>query len=140
MATPAAHDFSQDLGRLQQTEMGLKSDLNEPSQSLRYFSNPFWRICFCRLLASCLRKDCGCVLPHQHLLLKIYWRHVVLVVLKDLLDVCEQGWLCSCTTFLHEALSSSDMWSHELLEVLALQLSLQQAVDDNLAVSDAISV
>ena len=32
------------------------------------------------------------------------------------------------------------MWSHELLQVLALQLSLQQAVDDNLAVSDAVSV
>ena len=81
------------------------------------------------------------MLPHQHLLLKIYWRHVVLlVILKDSLDVCEQGWLCSCATFLHEALSSSNMWSHELLQVQALQLSLQQAVDDNLAVSDAVSV
>ena len=33
---------------------------------------------------------------------------------------------------------SSNMWSHELLQVLALQLSLQQAVDDNLAVSDGL--
>ena len=68
------------------------------------------------------------MLPHQHLLLKIYWRHeVLLVILKHSLDVCEQGWLCSCATLLHEALSSSNMWSHELLQVLALQLSLQQA-------------
>ena len=100
----------------------------------------FWWICFRRLLALCLRKDCGCLLPDQHLLL-IYWRHVaVLVILKDFLDVCEQGWLCSCATLLHEALSSSDMWSHELLQILALQLSLQQAVDDKLTVSDAVSV
>ena len=59
---------------------------------------------------------------------------------QDALDVYEQGWISSCTTFPHEALSSSNMWSHELLQVLALQLSLQQAVDDNLAVSDAVSV